>query len=79
MDSDPKSRNVFGLIAAQPELARGGIRLRQFGQEIIEPLGGRKIHPSWAVPGGVREPLSQAGRTHIQNRIPEVRNEVWRN
>ncbi|MCX7595176.1 MAG: Ni/Fe hydrogenase subunit alpha, partial [Fischerella sp.] len=76
MDSDPCKRNIFGLIAADPELARGGIRLRQFGQEIIEILGGRKIHPSWAVPGGVREPLSEQGRTHIQNRIPEVRTTV---
>ncbi|BAY27659.1 hydrogenase large subunit [Calothrix sp. NIES-2100] len=74
MDSDPQKRNVFGLIAAEPELARGGIRLRQFGQEIIEILGGKKIHPSWAVPGGVREPLTEAGRTHIQKRIPEARN-----
>nr|WP_199316436.1 Ni/Fe hydrogenase subunit alpha [Chroococcidiopsis sp. [FACHB-1243]] len=76
MDSDPQKRNVFGLIAAQPELARGGIRLRQFGQEIIEILGGRKIHPSWAIPGGVREPLSQAGRTQIQSRIPEAKTTI---
>ncbi|NJR76160.1 MAG: Ni/Fe hydrogenase subunit alpha, partial [Scytonema sp. CRU_2_7] len=76
MDSDPQKRNIFGLIAAEPELARGGIRLRQFGQEIIEQLGGRKIHPSWAVPGGVREPLSEEGRAHIKNRIPEVRNTI---
>lgn len=75
-DSDPQKRNVFGLIAAEPELARGGIRLRQFGQEIIELLGGRKIHPSWAIPGGVREPLSEAGRTQIQNRIPEAKNTI---
>lgn len=73
LDSDPQQRNVFGLIAAEPEIARGGIRLRQFGQEIIELLGGRKIHPAWAVPGGVREPLSVAGRTHILERIPEVK------
>ncbi|KZL48206.1 NADP oxidoreductase [Nodularia spumigena CENA596] len=76
MDSDPAKRNIFGLIAAEPELARGGIRLRQFGQEIIEQLGGQKIHPSWAVPGGVREALSPEGRTHIQNRIPEVRTTI---
>jgi NAD-reducing hydrogenase large subunit len=44
MDSQPAARNIFGLIAAQPDLARGGIRLRQFGQQIIELLGGRKIH-----------------------------------
>jgi NAD-reducing hydrogenase large subunit len=76
MDSDPAKRNVFGLIAAEPEFARGGIRLRQFGQEIIELLGGQKIHPAWAVPGGVREPLNQEKRSHIQNRIPEARTTI---
>ncbi len=72
-DSDPARRNVFGLIAASPELARGGIRLRQFGQEVIESLGGRKIHPAWAVPGGVREPLSDERRDHLRARLPEAR------
>ncbi|MDX2242933.1 MAG: Ni/Fe hydrogenase subunit alpha [Leptolyngbyaceae cyanobacterium bins.302] len=76
MDSDPQTRNVFGLMATNPDLARGGIRLRQFGQEIIEQLGGRKIHPAWAVPGGVREPLSEEGRTHIRDRIPEARTTI---
>ncbi len=72
MDSEPASRNVFGLMAAEPELARGGIRLRQFGQEIIESLGGKKIHPCWAVPGGVRGQLVDAKRTAMQDRIPEA-------
>jgi NAD-reducing hydrogenase large subunit len=72
-DSDPAQRNVFGLIAADPDLARGGIRLRQFGQQIIELLGAKKIHPSWAVPGGVRSPLSEEGRTWIRDRLPESR------
>ena len=67
-DSDPAKRNVFGLIAADPELARGGIRLRQFGQEIIEALGGKKIHPAWSVPGGVREPLTVEARDRIRGR-----------
>ena len=70
-DSAPASRNVFGLVAANPELARAGIRLRQFGQEIIELLGGKKIHPAWAVPGGVREPLTAEGRTQIKSKLPE--------
>jgi NAD-reducing hydrogenase large subunit len=72
-DSDPAKRNVFGLIAADPDLARGGIRLRQFGQKIIELLGAKKIHPAWAVPGGVRSPLSEEGRTWIRDRLPESR------
>src|SRR5262249_27596109 len=73
MESDPAARNVFGLMKTEPELARGGIRLRQFGQEVIELLGGRKIHPAWAVPGGVRAPLTEEGRRHIRERLPEAR------
>ncbi|MDM7938143.1 MAG: Ni/Fe hydrogenase subunit alpha [Cyanobium sp. CZS 48M] len=71
-DSDPAQRNVFGLIAADPELARGGIRLRQFGQAVIERLGGRKIHPAWAVPGGVRSPLQPDDRDWIRSRLAEA-------
>jgi NAD-reducing hydrogenase large subunit len=72
-DADPAGRNVFGLIKTHPELARGGIRLRQFGQEIIEALGGKKVHPAWAVPGGVHEPLSVEARDRLQARITEAR------
>ena len=75
-DSDPAKRNVFGLIAADPDLARSGIRLRQFGQKIIELLGAKKIHPAWAVPGGVRSPLSEDGRAWIRDRLPESRATV---
>lgn len=70
-DSDPAKRNVFGLIAENPDLARAGIRLRQFGQTVIEHLGGRKIHAAWAVPGGVRHALSEEGRAWIRDRLPE--------
>ncbi|MCS7089423.1 MAG: Ni/Fe hydrogenase subunit alpha [Verrucomicrobiota bacterium] len=72
-DTPPERRNLFGLITAQPELARAGIRLRQFGQEVIEQLGGRKIHPSWAVPGGVRNALCREGLDRLRGWIPEAR------
>jgi NAD-reducing hydrogenase large subunit len=71
-DTPQPQRNVFGLIASNADLARAGIRLRQFGQEIIEILGGKKIHPAWAVPGGVRNPLTQEGRTWIKAWLPEA-------
>lgn len=71
-DTPQPQRNVFGLIAANKDLARAGIRLRQFGQEIIEILGGRKIHPSWAVPGGVRDSLTEEGRVKIRAWLPEA-------
>jgi NAD-reducing hydrogenase large subunit len=72
-DADPAKRNLFGLIAAEPEFARAGIRLRQFGQEVIESLGGKRIHPAWAVPGGVREALAPERRDYLRERLPESR------
>jgi len=71
-DTPPAKRNVFGLIASNADLARAGIRLRQFGQEIIELLGGKKIHPAWAVPGGVRNPLTEEGRIRLRAWLPEA-------
>ncbi len=75
-DADPAQRNVFGLIAHDKEFARRGIRLRKFGQEIIEMLGGRRIHTPWTVPGGVREPLDPARRDAMLAWIPEARETV---
>ena len=71
-DTPQAKRNVFGLIAANTDLARAGIRLRQFGQEIIAVLGGQKIHPAWAVPGGVRSALTEEGRARIRAWLPEA-------
>lgn len=71
-ETPPPQRNVFGLIAANADLARAGIRLRQFGQEVIEILGGKKIHPAWAVPGGVRSALTEEGRARIRAWLPEA-------
>ncbi|GIK39863.1 MAG: NADP oxidoreductase [Chloroflexota bacterium] len=71
MESDPAQRNVVGLISKYPDLARKGIRLRQFGQETIRILGGKSIHPAWSVPGGVREPLSAEKRDQIKAGLTE--------
>jgi len=72
MESDPVARNIFGVVAAQPQLGRAGIALRRFGQHIIELLGNKRIHPGWVVPGGVTEPLAPAKRDEILAMIPEA-------
>ena len=73
MDSDPATRNVLGVIAAHPELARSGIELRKFGLQIIEGLGQERIHNSWIVPGGVGAPLSAATRDRILAELPAAK------
>jgi NAD-reducing hydrogenase large subunit len=71
MDADPEKRNLFGVAQMQPQLARDGVRLRQMGQQIIELLGGKRIHPAWVVPGGVSEPLSADKRDTILAMLPQ--------
>jgi len=72
MESEPQNRNLFGLIAAHPQVARDGIRLRAFGQEVIRLLGDRSVHPAWAVAGGGRDPLSVAQRDRIAAVLPDA-------
>lgn len=72
LDADPARRNVFGVLQEHPQLARDGIRLRQFGQEVIALLGGKRIHPAWAVPGGVSAPLSVEHRDQLLAQLPEI-------
>lgn len=71
-DSDPAKRNVFGLAATNPQLALDGIRLRAYGQEIIAALGERRVHPAWAVPGGVHAPFTSEARDRLAAKLPEA-------
>jgi NAD-reducing hydrogenase large subunit len=72
-DSDPAARNVLGVIEKHPALARDGIALRKFGQQIIEGLAAERIHPSWTVPGGVNAPLSSEVRDRILRDLPKAK------
>jgi len=72
-DSDPAQRNVLGVLAQHPEIARDGIALRKFGQQIIERLAKERIHPSWTVPGGVNAPLAAEARDRILLELPQAR------
>jgi NAD-reducing hydrogenase large subunit len=70
-DADVKKRNLFGVLEQYPQLAKDGIRARQIGQQIIEMLGDKRIHPAWVVPGGVNKPLTPDERERIRAMMPE--------
>ncbi len=72
-DSDPRRRNIFGVITDFPNLAKDGVRLRQIGQTIIAILGGKKVHPAWMVPGGVNNPLTKEKHAQIKAMLPEAK------
>jgi NAD-reducing hydrogenase large subunit len=71
-DADPAIRNVLGLMEAEPELARRGIRLRSFGQGVIEAIAGRKVHSPGIVPGGVAQPMTEETRVDLLAGLDEA-------
>lgn len=68
-DSDPATRNVIGLIGADPKLATEAVKLRSFGQTIIKKLGGKKVHMNAACPGGMTTALNAADRDAFLKQI----------
>ncbi|MBZ0302992.1 MAG: Ni/Fe hydrogenase subunit alpha [Anaerolineae bacterium] len=72
MESDPAKRSIFGLAQTHPEIARDGVRLRKFGQEIVERVAGRRLHPQGIVPGGMADPLTEEAREAILKDLPEI-------
>lgn len=72
MDADPAKRNIMGLIAEKPEIARKGVKLRAFGQKIIEMLGDKRVHPNAAIPGGMNKALSPDRRDEILSQVDDI-------
>ncbi|MBI4882281.1 MAG: Ni/Fe hydrogenase subunit alpha [Planctomycetes bacterium] len=71
-DCDPATRNVVGLAAADPQLVKKAVRLRTIGQDIIEQVAGRSIHPAAAIPGGMAKALSHAERHEVRAMLDEA-------
>lgn len=71
-DSDPAKRNILGIAEQFPDLAKRGIRLRKFGQEISERITGKKIHTMGIIPGGMSFPLTEPNRKALLAWIPEA-------
>ena len=71
-DSDASRRNIVGLAAVHPELARRGVLLRKLGQEVIRMTSGKRIHGTGAIPGGVNRNLSAEERQQLRAALPEA-------
>jgi len=72
MDADPTKRNIMGVIAEKPEIAKKGIGIRAFGQKIIETLGNKRVHPNAAIPGGMNKALSIDERDEILRQVDGI-------
>ena len=71
-DSEVAKRNIVGVAQAHPEIARKGILLRKFGQEIIRITAGKRIHGTGAVPGGINKLVTLEERNSLQRDLPQM-------
>ncbi len=71
-DSEVNRRNIVGVAAAHPELARKGVLLRKFGQEVIRATAGKRVHGTGSVPGGVNKHVSQEDRALLQRDVVQM-------
>ncbi len=71
-ESEVARRNIVGVAAEHPEIARQGILLRKFGQEVIRATAGKRIHGTGAIPGGMNRHLSAQDHQLLKAEIGHV-------
>jgi len=71
-DSEPTRRNIVGVAMEFPEIAKQGVLLRKFGQEVIRHTSGKRIHGTGAIPGGVNKALTIAERDEMRGGIDQM-------
>lgn len=64
-DSEVARRNIVGVAAAHPDIAKRGVLLRKFGQEVIRMTAGKRVHGTGSIPGGVNKSLTQEERAAL--------------
>ena len=71
-DSDVAQRNIVGVAQAYPEVAKKGILLRKFGQEVIRITSGKRVHGTGAVPGGINKLVTAEERDTLLRDMPQM-------
>jgi NAD-reducing hydrogenase large subunit len=71
-DSDVAQRNIVGVAAQHPDVAKKGVLLRKYGQEVIRHTAGKRIHGTGAVPGGVNKSLTVEERDALLKDIYQI-------
>jgi len=66
-DAPVAERNILGVIhKVGLEIGSKVIQMRKYGHTVVEIIGGRKIHPATAIPGGMTKILSEEERKQIE-------------
>ena len=70
--SDPRQRNIIGVLKARPEIGLKGIGLRKFGQDIIFKVSGKRVHGTAALPGGMNQALGIKAREALLREVDGI-------
>lgn len=70
--SNPMQRNIVGVLEKYPEIGLKGIKLRKYGQQIIQAVTGRRIHGAATVPGGMNKSLTKIERDGLLADIEDI-------
>ncbi len=70
-DDEVRHRNIIGVIEEHPELAKKGVLLRKYGQEVIRVTSGKRIHGTGAIPGGMNKFLSSDEVAYLKQDIQQ--------
>ena len=71
-DDEVRHRNIVGVIEDHPEIAKQGVLLRKYGQEVIRLTAGKRIHGTGAIPGGVNKSLNREEISYLQKDIGQI-------
>ena len=71
-DADYEQRNIFGIIQANPEVAKKVVRARHLGTQMLNIVSGKSIHPVTAVAGGFSKPLTEKEKDRMLPMAEEV-------
>jgi NAD-reducing hydrogenase large subunit len=71
-DDSVPHRNIVGVIQDHPEIAKQGVLMRKYGQEVIRVTAGKRVHGTGAIPGGVNKSLSEEERDYLLGDIDQM-------
>jgi NAD-reducing hydrogenase large subunit len=71
-DDEVRHRNIVGVIEDYPDIAKQGVLLRKYGQEVIRVTAGKRVHGTGAIPGGVNKSLSAKEIEYLKQDIGDV-------
>ncbi len=71
-DSEASRRNIIAVIEQHPDTAVKGVKIRKFGQDLIQAISGKKVHGVAAIPGGMNQPMSKESIQALSQTIDQI-------